>query len=207
MWGIGELLNPIEVILPPTASVRTRLGLHVRRRILQVEDIGLKRGLRLMSLPRTLCDLSARMPLVDALIACDIAVRAKLQHAFDLSGRWPGAARLRRLAALAEPAESPMETRLRWLLLEAGLPRPEVQTDLHDADGRFIGRADLFYPEPRVVVEYDGANHRDRLTEDNRRQNLLINGGFTVLRFSAADLTRPELVASQVRRALTQRPA
>ncbi|TMC75828.1 MAG: DUF559 domain-containing protein [Chloroflexi bacterium] len=97
-----------------------------------------------------------------------------------------------------------METRLRWLLLQAGLPRPQVQTDLRDSDGRFVGRADLYYPTARLVIEYDGANHRDRLVEDNRRQNLILNAGFRLLRFTAADIRqRPDVVTSQVRRALS----
>ncbi len=97
-----------------------------------------------------------------------------------------------------------METRLRWLLLQAGLPRPEVQANLHDACGRFVGRADIYYPAARLVIEYDGVNHRDRLVEDNRRQNLLINAGFHMLRFPAPDIhLRPEVVQAQVRGALT----
>jgi very-short-patch-repair endonuclease len=96
-----------------------------------------------------------------------------------------------------------METRLRWILIQAGLPTPVVQKDLRDQEGRFIGRADLYYPESRLVIEYDGANHRERLTADNRRQNLLINGGFRLLRFTAADLNqRPEAITAQVRQAL-----
>lgn len=98
-----------------------------------------------------------------------------------------------------------METRLRWLLLQARLPRPEVQTELHDAKGRFIGRADIYYPSARLVIEYDGANHRDRLVEDDRRQNLLINAGFRVLRFTATDVyQRPEVIAALVRSSLTR---
>jgi len=56
-----------------------------------------------------------------------------------------------------------METRLRWLLINARLPRPEVQTNLHDDEGRFLGRADLYYPSARLVIEFDGGNHRERL--------------------------------------------
>ncbi len=98
-----------------------------------------------------------------------------------------------------------METRLRWLLLEARLPRPEVQTDLCDASGRFVGRADLYYPQARLVIEYDGSNHRDRLVEDNRRQNALVNAGFRLLRFTAADLKlRQDAVTGQVRSALAR---
>ena len=112
-------------------------------------------------------------------------------------------ARMRSLALLAAPAESPMETRLRWLLLQAGLSRPEVQVNLRDSAARFVGRVDLYYPEARLVLEYDGGNHRERLVEDNRRQNALVNAGYRLLRFTAADIyNRANLVVAQVSAAL-----
>src|SRR5258708_19523066 len=111
----------------------------------------------------------------------DGAVRKKLAPGKGLRGR-----KLQRLGAMAAPAESPMETRLRWLLLQRGLPRPEVQTNLYDSKNRFVGRADLYYPAARLILEYDGGNHRERLVEDDRRQNLLLNAGFRLLRFTAA---------------------
>jgi very-short-patch-repair endonuclease len=41
------------------------------------------------------------------------------------------------------------------------------------------------------------------LIEDNRRQNLLINAGFRLLRFTATDIYQhPEVVVAQVRAAL-----
>ena len=96
-----------------------------------------------------------------------------------------------------------METRLRWSLLQSGLRRPLVQAELRDADGRFVGRADLYYPAARLVIEYDGANHRERLVEDNRRQNALLGAGFRLLRFTAADIhQRSDSVISQVRLAI-----
>ena len=96
-----------------------------------------------------------------------------------------------------------METRLRWLLIQAGLPRPEVQAKLSDGAARFAGRVDLYYPEARLVLEYDGGNHRERMVEDDRRQNLLMNGGYRVLRYTAPDIyNRPDVVVAQVRAAL-----
>jgi len=146
------------------------------------------RGLPATSVQRTFRDLRRQLPPVEFLVLADAALRLHLGLFDDL----------------AEPAESPMETRLRWLLLQAGLPRPQVQTDLRDGDGRFVGRADLYYRTARLVIEYDGANHRDRLVEDNRRQNLLLNAGFRLLRFTAADIhQRPDVVTSQVQRALS----
>ncbi len=96
-----------------------------------------------------------------------------------------------------------METRLRWLLLQARLPQPEVQTNLRDRAARFVGRADLYYPAARLVLEYDGGNHRERMVDDNRRQNLLVNAGYRVLRFTSADIrSRADVVIGQVRAAL-----
>ena len=129
-----------------------------------------------------------------------MALRKKLTTVTAL-GRFNGGRKLRSLAALAAPAESPMETRLRWLLIQRGLPRPEVQVKL--GDDNLLGRADLYYPAARLILEVDGGNHRDRLVEDNRRQNLLLSAGFRLLRFTSSDLyNRPDLVEAQVRSAL-----
>lgn len=110
---------------------------------------------------------------------------------------------LGRFHDLAEAAESPMETRLRWLLLSSGLPKPEVQADLHDSAGRFVGRADLFYPSANLVIEFDGGNHRDRLVSDDRRQNSLFGAGYRILRFTAADVYgKPDTIVALVRHAV-----
>jgi len=204
-----EPANPVEVIVSTGSSLRSLHGLVVRHCDLEDEELMTIRRLAVTTLERTLRDLCVQWPLEEVLVAVDMAVHIKLadrvslwRHAQASVGR-PGAKRLGDLARLAEPAESPMETRLRWLLLQAGLPRPEVQADLHDRQGRFVGRADLYFPAGRLVVEFDGGNHRERLVGDDRRQNQIVNGGFTVLRFTSADLhNRPEVVVAQVRDAL-----
>jgi very-short-patch-repair endonuclease len=133
--------------------------------------------------------------------------RVALQTYADDAAGLHGSVGMRRLAPLAEPAESPMETRLRWQLLEAGLPRPEVQRDLYDVNGEFIGRVDLYYPSAKLVIEFDGGDHRYQLISDNRRQNMILSSGFRMLRFTSSDLFgRPESVAAQVRDALAASP-
>ncbi|GAC1692289.1 MAG: hypothetical protein PVS2B1_15430 [Candidatus Dormibacteraceae bacterium] len=105
---------------------------------------------------------------------------------------------------LTEPrAESPMETRLRMILVLAKLPRPEVQGSIHDDEGRPLARPDLLYRVQRLAIEYDGDNHRDRLADDNRRQNDLVAAGFRLLRFTASDVYKtPDIVAMRVRHGL-----
>ena len=190
--------GPVEIVVPPRSGMRSRPGLSVRRWLIHSGEVVTIRGLRAMTLHRTLRDLSLRLPPVEVLVAIDMALRKGLLGATALAGR-----RLRSLAAIAAPAESPMETRLRWLLIRRGLPRPEVQTNLRDEKSRFLGRADLYYPAARLVIEYDGGNHRDRLVDDDRRQNLLVNAGFRLLRFTAGDIhNHPDVVEAQVRSAL-----
>jgi very-short-patch-repair endonuclease len=55
------------------------------------------------------------------------------------------------------------------------------------------------------MVEFDGDGHWDRrvFVDDLRRQNGLVLAGWTVLRFSSADvLGRPAWVVETIRRAL-----
>jgi len=205
--------DPVEIGVPVGSGVRLQTGLRVNRTQIVIDDVVTVRGLRATSILRTLLNCALRWPAAEALVAIDAALTAGLTNtaalrhrAGKIAGR-PGAGRLRMLAMLAAPAESPMETRLRWLLIERGLPVPQVQVELLDGDARSVGRADLYYPTARLVLEFDGGNHRDRLTEDNRRQNLLVGAGFNLLRFTAADVyNRPEVVAAQVRSALSGPP-
>jgi very-short-patch-repair endonuclease len=189
--------------------------MSVRRAELSQEEIVGRRGMPATSPLRTVADLGSRLPLIEAVVAVDMALHKRLVHADDLRayvaahpGR-KGIARLRRVAVLAEPrAESAMETRLRLLLVRAGLPRPEAQVQLHDDRGRFLGRPDLYYPAQRLCLEYDGGTHRNSLIQDNRRQNGLLNAGFRLLRFTAADLREgPESIVSLVRAELLAGPS
>lgn len=196
-------LHPVEVVVPSRSGLRSRHGVRVRRSDLATRDVAKVRGFRATTARRTLADLCLRLGDVEALALIDAAL--SLGRIDKSTATRDSCMRLRWLGSLAEPAESAMETRLRWVLLNAGLPPPEVQAELHDARGRFVGRADLFYPAARLAIEFDGANHRDRLVEDNRRQNLLLNAGFALLRFTAADVyNRPETIATEVRQALSR---
>jgi len=164
-WLLGldlEPTNPVEIAIPKSYGHRSRAGLLVRRDKIPPSEVVTKRGLRAAALSRTLLGLCLRRPAVEVLVVIDMAIHRGLTDVATLEqyaarGR-RGAARLRSLALLAAPAESPMETRLRWLLIKAGLPRPEVQTDLRDGAARFVGRADMYYPAARLILEYDGVN-------------------------------------------------
>jgi hypothetical protein len=206
-----EPLNPVQVAVPPPFRLASRIGVEIHQVDVRDEIVRM-RGLSSTTIHRTLLDLCARMSPVEALVAIDMAFvaeltdKATLRHYAETAKGRRGVARLKSLAEIAAPAESPMETRLRWLLVNAGLPTPEVQTDLYDREGELIGRADLYYPSAHLVIEFDGGNHRDRLITDNRRQNSLISAGYRVLRFTSSDVYgRPHSVTAQVRAYLSGR--
>jgi len=200
--------EPVEVTIARHVPVRARAGVKVRRAAMPEPDVVIRGGFRATSALRTICDLGSRADVVESVAAIDAALQAGLVEMADLELHLrthtgaKGIKRLRRAVELADPgAESPMESRLRMVLIQGRLPRPTVQAELRDTSGNFIARADLYYPDRKLVIEYDGVNHKERMAADLRRQNALLNAGYHLLRFTAGDLRAPQTVIAQVRRA------
>ena len=202
--------NPIEVTIPEGCGVSARVGMTVLRERLAAGEVVERHGWPVTAPVRTVTDLGRRLSLVEAVVVADLALHAglvNLQSLGEFVSVHPGIrgiAQLRKVVDLAEPAaESPMETRLRLVLVLGGLPRPEAQVPLHDAKGRFLGRPDLLYRKERLILEYDGGIHRDQLVDDNRRQNKLLAEGYSMRRFTGSDVyNTPQLVVLQVKVAL-----
>lgn len=209
-WMLGldvEPLSPLDVTVPPGCGVSHAAGASVRRAQLDDADVVVRYGLRTTSIGRTLCDLAWRLQLTEAVAVADMALYAKTIRAADLAA-WidrnrgtKGIRRLQIVAGLADGrAQSPMESRLRMLLMDAGLPRPESQVPIFDVNGHFVARVDLYFADARLAIEYDRATHRDSLIADNRRQNELLAVGVSLLRYCADDVyNRKHVIAGQVR--------
>ena len=103
--------------------------------------------------------------------------------------------------------DSVLEDAFLRLADRAGLPRPTPQRRVVMRQGRRAVRLDFDFGD-RVVVELDSEKFhtdRDSFRHDRRRQNDLIQAGFTVLRFTWWDvMAAPEYVASTVATALRQ---
>ncbi|MGI8880170.1 MAG: DUF559 domain-containing protein [Jatrophihabitans sp.] len=101
-----------------------------------------------------------------------------------------GIVRLRQALSEADAgAESPWETRTRLAVIRAGLPRPLTQVQVRARSSAVIARLDLGWPQWRVGLEYDGAQHwldPDQRSRDLSRGNALTALGWTVLRVNAA---------------------
>jgi hypothetical protein len=201
----GPWAAPAEVLAP--VHVRPRPGLLVRRGTPAPSEVWQVERYRCTSPLRTAFDLARRLDLAEAVVSVDALARKRPNEPApfvpaDLLGmrrRARGTAGLGRVVALADPrAESPMETRMRLVLVLAGLPRPEVQHRVRTRDGREV-RFDLAYPDALLAIEYDSdETHDDRL--DRERDVRTAELGWHTLRLQARDITRtPERTAAVVR--------
>ncbi|SDI19535.1 Protein of unknown function [Arthrobacter subterraneus] len=87
--------------------------------------------------------------------------------------------------------DSGPESRLRLLIVGSGLPEPEVNQWILDANGRRVSRPDLMYREFCVAIEYEGEHHlvdANQWHSDINRDDRLRVMGWTVLRFTKMHL-------------------
>jgi very-short-patch-repair endonuclease len=211
--SLAEAATPVEVIVPEADRFGPVTGLRIRRTAVPDHDVRTVRRLSCTVPVRTALDLarfeglSDSVPALDVLLARGLVLPDHLTEAAASLVTGRGTDRARRAVALADGrAESPPESRLRLLLRLAGLT-PVPQYVVRDADGRFVARVDLAFPEHRVAIEYDGAWHGQpgQLARDRRRLNALVAAGWTVLHVTAADMHEPAALLDGVRMVLADR--
>lgn len=116
---------------------------------------------------------------------------ARLGEVARLLQRSPGAAKAAwALGRIRSGVDSRPETLLRLLCLRAALPEPVVDYEVAVAGGILL-HADLAFPKERIVLDYEGDQHRvDRATwlRDLQRRELFEDAGYRVVRVTSADL-------------------
>ncbi|GAA2778786.1 DUF559 domain-containing protein [Mycolicibacterium pallens] len=188
-------------------------GILIHRDELDSDEICDVGGVAVTTAARTAFDLGRRGDLSKAAILLDA-----LGNATDLSDadvrtvvdRHRGArgiVQLRQALDLMDPgAESPQESRTRLLLVRSGLPVPTTQIKVVDEFGHLIARLDMGWPQWRVAVEFDGAQHwldPVQRTRDINRFAELEECGWRIIRVNSQLLrTAPGLVVERVVTAL-----
>lgn len=124
-----------------------------------------------------------------------------------------GVERARRAVRLADQrSESPGESWSAVVIDDLGIPAPERQHGMWDRDG-LVGRSDFWWAGPRVVGEFDGrvkygrANPAGRAPEDvlwaeKRREDRIRATDVTVVRWTAAELSKPSRLMRMLEPAL-----
>jgi hypothetical protein len=209
LWG---LLPPtvIEVVVPRgrTPTIRGAIVHQARDPIASNR----RSGIPVTTPMRTILDLGAVVPAAVVETVLDAAEVARLCSIAAVEWERASVARpgrrgcgvlkevLDRRALLETPPDGMLEPRFARLCRAAGLPEPVFQ----HAVGRYA--IDFAYPELQLAIEVDGygphAGAR-AFQRDRTRQNRLVGLGWTVLRFTWADVVkRPEYVARTIAAAI-----
>lgn len=195
MWGASYIDDdiPVELIWQ---HGRPPAGIVARNEALGDDEITRFGRVPATSNARTAFDLGRRLPRNEAVARLDALMwscRFSTDEVLLLAKRYPRARGLKALR-VALPlvdggADSPKETWLRLLLIDAGYPTPETQIPVYDAEG-LIGVVDMGWKRLRIAVDYDGDYHRTsraRYVKDQRRVRRLEAAGWIVIRVIAED--------------------
>ncbi|MCS5716680.1 hypothetical protein N1027_00845 [Herbiconiux sp. CPCC 205763] len=198
------------LVPPPHRAIRMRgvIGHECPLGADELTDVG---GIPVTSVVRTWLDLAGELTASELVATGDhiihhelpLASRAQLAQAVGTRTSRRGIRALRRaLELLDDRAESPRESLLRVLLIEAGFPPPRTQVEVFTAHGHFVARVDLAYPERRIAIEYEGDHHRTdkaQWRKDIIRMRRLHALGWTVIRVTQADLVAPAALLRELR--------
>ncbi|HET8594113.1 MAG TPA: hypothetical protein VFM07_02625 [Intrasporangium sp.] len=182
LWGGVVPDDPDIHVTSPGTRCKT-VGI-VGHRAKREQAVTVRRGVRLTTPIQTFLDLAQVLNLVDLVVLGDSFVKKQrctpeqlIEQAALASG--PGASLARRAAALVRRGvDSPMESRLRMLIVLGGLPEPKVGHRIYARDGSLLYRFDLAYLGHGLVIEYDGRQHADDPAQweaDVRRDEQLDN--------------------------------
>lgn len=185
---------PAEVRIPNRNTRPRRAGLRVTQSTALVPP-EVRLGLAVDPVESAIHHACRYLSHLDALILVDSALRTPGTGRTSLLHVPSGARGIQRLRRAVEcsdrRSESAWETVLREFhrVVEA----PVVpQHHAYDADGNWLARGDLWFPDTKVLHEYDGGVHRDRSQHqaDLRRDRRLSNAGWVRRGYTSGDLVR-----------------
>ncbi|WP_278314583.1 hypothetical protein [Lolliginicoccus levis] len=222
LWGLptwGSTLARVHVTRAGTSGGRIEQTRHLHIDALDPLDITCRHGIEVTTPARTVLDVArtsgieAGIVTGDAAIHQGLATTAQMRECLGRLPRRQGIQHARETVGLIDGrSESVGESRSRLVLKAEGLPPPVLQPLLFDEGGAMIGRAD-FLLEERVVGEFDGrikygallraGDHPgDVVFREKLREDAIRDAGWTVVRWTWADLADPARLGERVRRSI-----
>lgn len=179
--------TPVEVIGRPR---RPRPGVIVRCERIAADETTTVAGLAVTTPVRAALDLARHLPRTPAVAHLDALAAATgltAREVLLLARRYPGARGVRsarqRVPLLDPGAQSPRESWLRLLVIDAGFPRPETQIRVRR--GGFTAFIDMGWRDRKIGLEYDGDQHRsdrEQFVKDIGRHETLSGLGWLIIR-------------------------
>ncbi len=215
-----DLELPVNVSVPE--GHRSPRGRNVRGHHLVIDpvDVITRRGIRMTSLERTVCDLAALLSDEDLLAAGDNilwrkrlrgnrATSRSLSAALARYAGRRGRARLLEIAPLlTDRADSRPESVMRLRFIRAGLPPTLVNVEVVSATGAPLATPDLQFEAYRMALDYEGVHHLTNAAQwrkDLARVPRLQDAGWHHTRMSADDLADSTELIARLRRLLIER--
>jgi hypothetical protein len=166
---------PLHVSVPDGSAPREGRQVRGHHLLIDPGDVVVRRGLRVTSLERTICDLASALDDEDLIAAADNILwrrrlqghRASRRSLHDAISRFRGRRGRARLAAvephLTDRSDSPPESVMRLRFIRAGLPAMLVNVEVVDAAGNPIATPDLQFEKYLMALDYEGDHHRTDL--------------------------------------------
>lgn len=167
LWGgIVPASSPIHLCVPDKRDLRVD-GIRTHRRSQEWPSTRVRR-LAVTTPAQTFLDLASDLDLVDLVVLGDRLVRRNVtttEHLIAAADEWAGRhAQLacRAASLVRKGVDSAPESRLRMLIVLAGLPEPTVNLILRDPEnGDWQRRFELAYEDLMLAMEYEGRQHRE----------------------------------------------
>lgn len=216
LWGgWAPLTTTIHLSTPADQSRSERGGIASHRARPGVRPV-LRAGILVAQPTDVFLDLAASgCDLVDLVAAGDSLVGAEVVSVDEIVEaaahfRGAGCRRARRAARYVRAkVDSVTETRLRMLVVLAGLPEPEVCHVIRRDDGSWLYRLDLCYQGLLIGIEYDGRQHAvngAQWKRDIRRREELENLGWRIIVITSDGIyDDPSDTLDRIRRVLVDR--
>lgn len=217
IWGMRGLPRwdgcTVHMVIPALGAQRHHHRITLHSWQVSPNEISTVAGIRLTDPGRTLRDTLLRVDRESAVCLMDSALHQGLILEEDIEelelanrGR-KGCVKVRRWWPLADGrAASPLETRVRLICVDGGVPPTDLQHPFRDGHGRTIGIADFWWEKHQLIGEADGLGPHSlpqALLRDRERQNALQlwHPGVRIVRFTWQDLKRPQYILASVARA------
>jgi hypothetical protein len=157
-------LDKVHVTRLDGSAGRNEHGIaHHVGQVITDDDIEEVNGILIVKPARAIFEASTVGSVESAIVVMDSGLHRGIvteQELVDLTSRnwnWQGARGARYALSLADGrSESPGESRSRYLFRREGLPIPQLQVAVYDADGQLIGYSDFGWLEYHHLGEFDG---------------------------------------------------
>lgn len=217
LWDVD--LSRVHVTRLDTGAARNLAGVEHHTGFVDESVIVRRRGISVVPADRAVvetaltCGFESGVALADAALHRGLADQAGLRRWLEEFHTWPGSLAANRVVTFADGrAESVGESRARVLFAQQGLPSPDLQVDIRDPRGEFVGRVDFLFAAERTIVEFDGLVKYGAGSEvaasvviaEKQREDWLRELGYEVVRITWADLAHPERTAARIRAAFAR---